>query len=175
MASTDVALSPLGPDTTEAAWLRVAKPKARGTKWWFSIRAGDALLGGLRFDRLFRTDATADAAGGRWTFRHLGWTRRRFSITRDTQVIAQFDKPGTLTLEGVPFGWRHTSPADAEYGWFEADRLLLTMRPRATGPALAEARLAAPTHPQLPLLMLFGFYLFLLAENDTAVVRLRIP
>lgn len=175
----DVAFSALSPETRSAAWYRVARAKERGTKWWFSLRGAEALLAGLRFDRLFRTDATADAAGQRWTFHHVGWVRKRFRVDRDQRPIGAFEKTGpargTLTLDDAAFGWWHTSPAQAEYGWFDGDRLLLTMWPCATGPALAEVRLVEPGHAHAPLLLAFGLYLFVLAENDTSVVRLRIP
>lgn len=154
----------------------------RGTwKSQFDLRAGDQPVAELSFNGTWRTVATAQSEDGCWTFKDEGFLHRRTMVRRceSDDVIATFF-PGAWTSTG-----RLETKSGATY-YFKSRpfRSLTEVRahPDDTTPLVTfrnegfwrtrtrvELSASASSHPDVPLLVLFGYYFIVCQRRKAAV------
>jgi hypothetical protein len=155
--------------------LRWTQPTA--LKREFELRAGDEVVGTLRWQKAFGSLALAEAAGGVWTFKRCGFLRPNVTVRLPgSETEAAVFKPGwggegTLRLaDGRCYQWQHTSFWRFEWAFAnEAGEPLVHFKPEyaflkhAAGVKLEPG---AASIPDLPLLTLLGWYLMVLMSED---------
>lgn len=147
-------------------------------KMEYELRAGDELLATLRFRSSFGSFATAESADGCWTFKRVGFWQTRVTIRRcgsDTD-IATFKNntwSGGGTLE-LPDGREILATTNLWQTNFEfkteAGETLVRFK---TGglvhlSATVEIQPDAAGVPELPWVVMFGWYLAVMMYMDTA-------
>jgi hypothetical protein len=159
------------------------EPKA--TVQHYELHAGKELCGTLDFRSAWGTLATAETAGGTWTFKRVGFLNPRVTVRaagsdRDLAVYQpRFWGDGELALaDGAAFQWRAVNFWSTRWSFLDgASRPLVTFRSGVEGQSLkdifrtqatVEIDPAASAHPRLPLLVALGWYLILLQHQDTA-------
>lgn len=167
-----LALEPL----TDAATPKWSWRQVKAERRTFSLRAGERLIAGLRFEKSSGAFATADTAGARFTFERRGVFRTRILVraAASEDVLATFtpEWSGNGHLEfadGRRLRWQTRTAMSFTFEWRDADdRPLLAHEP------LPGSRLEAeitPTplgldSPDLPLLVTLAHHLGVLAIDE---------
>lgn len=150
------------------------------TRRFFELRSEDSLVGTLAFRSSFGTFAEAESGEGHWTFKRIGFWQNRASIRekgseRDLALFVNntWSQGGTLSFEdGREFRattnfWmtalEFRSPQDELLVRFDHDGVL------KLSAEVTVTDLGATTG-DLPLLVLFGWYLVIMLRADAAVV-----
>jgi hypothetical protein len=145
----------------------------------YELRAGDELLGSLRKTRKFRAAMEAEIGATRYTFEPAGFFRSRVTI-REAGAAGEpavfqsgFWGGGQFLLpNGRSYRWKMTSFWGSRWAFLDnSDRPFVSLRPRnrvfRTG-ADVEIAPGALALPELPLLVLLGWYLLLRIRQDSA-------
>lgn len=155
--------------------LKWAQPRAR--KKEFELRADEELAATLRFRSSFGTFATAESADGCWTFKRIGFWQSKASIRAcgSEEDVALFKNStwsagGTLTLrDGQEFRattniWRTKLAFETEAG-----EELLRMKTSGILKRSAKVEITPVGRrvPQLPILVLFAWYLAIMLSSDS--------
>ena len=168
-------------DEVSGAELRWVKPKR--TKLEFELRAGAAdsetVLATLAWTR--GSQAVGQWAEGAYQFSRAGWLRPRILVRRaESNVPTAADTPeepiatlaqhgGTLTFaDGRTFLWKKPKGRSNEHIWLDSAGIeLVRFRPGGRrSPDTATPHFDVTTLPELPLLILLGQYLLMLAQQD---------
>lgn len=161
----------------EVAWQELHWTQAEGLKGDYELRGGMEPVGRIHFERT--TLATAEAEGAAWTFKREGFWRQHVTVREigSDNNIAEF-RPhlgggGELhTAYGTTFHLGATNFWHPEWVWEAAGQPLVTFKPRSgvlkTEGSVEIVRQALQA-PELPLLVLLGWYLILLAAKDVAI------
>jgi hypothetical protein len=153
----------------------------------FELRAGDSLIATLCFETAFGTLATAESADGSWTFKRVGFLNPRVTVREvgvDTNLAVyqpRFWGDGSLEFrDGRVYRWRATNFWGTQWGFADSDEnQLFALKPGVDKPklsdllktqALVEIEPQGHTLPELPLLVLLGWYLMILHHDDTAAI-----
>ena len=155
----------------ELAWVQPAR-----TKQAFELRAGDDVVGTLVWARMsLATGATAD---GQWTLKREGFWHPRITVrvpgSEDNVAVFNPGWTGGGTLE---MGGRHLrfGPANfwrSQWDWIdEQDKSLVHFKSRQGLLKLegqVEVEPQAVASPDVPLLVVLGWYLLVLFARDAA-------
>lgn len=164
---------------------KIAEVIGRELKWvqpsaWkmeYELRAGDELIATLRFRSSFGSFATAENADGCWTFKRVGFWQTRVTIRdcgseTDTATFKNNTWSGGGTLE-LPDGRKILATTNLWQTNFEfrteADETLIRFK---TGglvhlSATVEILPGAAGVPELPCLVMLGWYLAVMMHTDT--------
>lgn len=157
----------------ELEWLQ---PSA--WKMEYELRAGDELIATLRFRSSFGSFATAECADGCWTFKRVGFFQIRVTIRAcgaDVE-IATFKNntwSGGGTLE-LPDGRKMLATTNFWQTKFEfqteAGETLVRFKPGGLVHLTAKVEIqpAAAGLPELPWIVMLGWYLVVMLYMDTA-------
>ena len=147
----------------------------------YQLANGDALVGRLRFEKLCGSLATAAVASQNWTFKREGFLHPRVTVRAPNSDVnlavfhPSWSGGGFVEFpDGRQIRWRHTSFWRSEWSFVEGvDRQLLLFK-QHEGFLKVSARLefdpACAAAPELPMLAALGWYLLLLAAQDSAAV-----
>lgn len=148
-------------------------------KMEYELRAEDALVASLRFRSSFGTLATAESADGCWTFKRMGFFQSRVTVRacgseRDLAVFKNNTWKGGGTLEladGRAFlvdtnFWQSTY----EFRDFAEQPLVRFKTHWGLTQQSAEVEILpdAGRLPELPWMVLLGWYLAVMLNNDSA-------
>ena len=152
--------------TRELTWVqRSRKPRT------FEMLAGDESVILMRWERR-GSDATAESAGGRWSFQRQGYMRPGITI-RDADSgleVATFrgswDGGGLITLrDGRTYAWNNTNWQHTAWAWTDRNEQVL-LRFKGKSMTIEPSGLSVP---ELPLLAALSWYLNIV-NNDAASV-----
>jgi hypothetical protein len=156
--------------------------KSRGAfKSEYDLRAGDAPLAELVFCGTWRTVATARSADGCWEFHTEGFWRRRTLIQRceSDDVVGEYHagawkSGGWLELKsGARFRLKSSGMFHSTTEWRTADHapplITFTNKGFFRGDTRVEMHASASSQAELPLLVLFGYYLVVCAQREAAI------
>jgi hypothetical protein len=144
----------------------------------YELRHGDELVATLAFRSAFGSFATAASADGSWTFKRVGFwqTRATVRVEGGTEDLAVFEHNtwsggGTLTLAGGrPI--RVTTNFWQSKIEFLADDDAVLFRYLTEGFLRRESQLEVMPPllrmPEMPWLILFGWYLVVMMHEDSA-------
>ncbi len=149
-------------------------------KQHYELRAGETLVAEMRFRSAWGTLATASSADGCWTFKRVGFWQNKASIRvcEDEADLAIFQNAtwsggGTLTFADSATFKATTNFWNTQLGFqTEADEPLVRFHIGGIFKASAEVEIlpAAMVLKELPLLVLFGWYLVVMLQSDSAAV-----
>lgn len=155
-----------------------SQPSAR--KMEYELRSGGTLVATLRFRSSFGTLATAESGDGCWTFKRVGFWQNKASIracSSDTDLAVfrnnTWQSGGTLQFSD---GCRYKATTNS---WMtnlqfktEADEPLVRFDYGGVFRRHAEVEITplARNTPQVPLLVLFAWYLAIMLDEDDAGV-----
>jgi hypothetical protein len=166
---------------TDLCWIQ---PKGLGRH--FELRAGDDVLAILRFETLCGSLARAESADGSWTFKRVGFFKPRVTVRKAGEEVnlavytpRWTGREGALEFpDGRVFSWKQTNFWAARYQITDAvGNLLASFQSGIDKSKLSdifktqarvEIDLRGRALPELPLLVLLGWYLIVLQENDAA-------
>lgn len=149
-------------------------------KMEYNLLAGDEIAATLRFRSSFGSYATARSADGCWTFRRIGFfqTRMAIRVCGSEADIASFRNntwKGGGTLE-LPDGRQYTSNTNFWMTQIEfrdrAEEVLFSHRKIGGFIHLSsnvEIYSVALSIPELPWMVMLGWYLTILMHHDAAV------
>ena len=149
-------------------------------KMEYELRAGDELIAALRFRSSFGSFATAESADGCWTFKRVGFWQTRVTIRGcgsdiDIAMFKNNTWSGGGTLE-LPDGRKILATTNRWQTNFEfkteADETLVRFK---TGglvhfSAKVEIQPGAAAVPELPWIVMFGWYFAVMMYMDTAAI-----
>jgi len=150
------------------------------TKQVYHLSEHGALVGRLVFPRMLGTLAEAESGDGAWTFKRVGFWQQRATVRtpgsdHDLAVFQNNTWKGGGTLEfteGMRFR-ATTNFWNTRFAW-ETEEEQALVRFHHGGAfklsATVEIQEAARTLPQLPLLLLFGWYLCVMLHRDAGGV-----
>jgi hypothetical protein len=162
----------------ELVWVR---PK--WSRFFFELRAGETVVATLAWTGGSR--AAAECAGAQYRFSREGWLRPRILVREGAtgrptgagapeETVATFVRRrggGTLTFpDGRTFLWRKLRVWTSERVWADVNETVLVR----FNPVTRESPVTVSSQPQaaelaeLPLLILLGQYLVVLAAQDAA-------
>ena len=149
-------------------------------KMEYELRAGDELVATLRFRSSFGSFATAESADGCWTFKRIGFWQTRVTIRGcgSDMDLAMFKNDtwsggGTLELSGGRKILASTSFWQTNFEFkTEADEILVRFK---TGglvhfSAKVDIQPNASQVPELPWIVMFGWYFAVMMYMDTAAI-----
>jgi hypothetical protein len=152
----------------------------RVLKMEFELCVGDELAATMRFPSSFRSEARGESADGCWTFRRFGAFCYRVAISTcssDAEIASfksnRMHSGGVLTLSdgrvfhvrGNIWGSRYTFTHASDEPVLELKNCGVLHRAATVNISPMAARL-----PELPMMVLLGWYLDVMAQNDAAVV-----
>jgi hypothetical protein len=156
----------------ELLWMQPAVRKRE-----HELRAGDDIVATLRFQRGSLADAEADSE--HWTFKRQGFWHPRVTVrvAGSDADIAVFHPHwaggGTLELaDGRAVRLSSANFWQSEWVWQEKDQPVIRFKGRhgiVKAKGAVEILAGAAGRPDLPLLILLGWYLILLHAEDAAV------
>jgi hypothetical protein len=164
-------MRPISENTTgELRWLKPSRRKSD-----YELRAGDDLVATLTWTR--GSNATGQTASATYRFSRQGWLRPRILVHEGDaaptpalgEAIATFtQRGGALTFpDGRTFLWKKPKRWTNERIWADpAATELLRFSPSRTQTTVT---ITSSTAPELPLLILLGQYLLVLAQQDALV------
>jgi len=151
----------------------------------FELRSTDEVLGSLRWERVLGTLATGTFQGKSWTFKRIGFWNPRITLREEgsAENIGVFHPSlwggGTLTLRSRRnFDWTTRNVWMTEWAFVdEGGRTMFAMQEGKEDARWSDAFKTQavveiePTGEEcsvLPLLILLGWYLFVLRQDDSA-------
>ena len=146
----------------------------------YRLTAGDRILATLRWPKTFGSLAEGRIGEDMWTFKRVGFWRPSVTIRRPEtleQDVARFVmdwRRGDLILPGgVRYRWDQVSFWKAEWAFFDAagkDRLVEFVPENRFFKMSMGVRMhpAAEEGADLPLLLVLGWYLLVMASQDDA-------
>ena len=155
---------------------------------WFELRAGGHVVATLGFGSLCDSLARAESADGSWTFRRVGILNPRVTVRKagEEATLAIYTprwtgREGTLEFPGRRvFNWMQSSFWATKHEITDAAGNPLvsfesgTAKPRLSDIFKTQARVEIDQRgralPELPLLVLLGWYLIVLQKQDAAAV-----
>lgn len=162
----------------ELQWTRPSRRRR-----FYELRAGDEIVATLQWKK--GSLAVAKVADGEWTFKRQGFWRRRVTVRREESEIdiAEFElgwsSGGTLDSgDGRRFRWAAANFWRSNWQWVTEDGTsLVHFDGKSKGTKLGsimEIELAAVDLPQLPLLVMLGWYLLLMTAEEEAAATVMI-
>ncbi len=149
-------------------------------KMEYELRAGDELIATLRFRSSFGSFATAESADGCWTFKRVGFWQARVTIRGcgSDMDLAMFKNDtwsggGTLELSGGRKILASTSFWQTNFEFkTEADEILVRFKPGGLVHFSAKVDIQpnASGVPELPWIVMFGWYFAVMMYMDTAAI-----
>lgn len=157
----------------------------------FELRAQESLFAVLVFQSPWGTLATSETAADSWTIKRVGFLNPRVTVrvTGEDENLAiywpKFWGGGHLKFpDGRQFEWQSTNFWSTEWCFSDAaENRLLQFKPGAEKPGLKEVMKTqaqveiAPRAfnlPELPLLLVLGWYLLVLYQDDAAAAATTI-
>jgi hypothetical protein len=152
----------------------------RGFSHDYTLTGGDRTLATLRWPKTFGSLAEGRIGDATWTFKRVGFWRPAVTIRRpetgdhDVGRLVMDWRRGDLVLPGgVSFRWDLVSFWKSEWAFFDAsgkDRLVeFVPETRFFKMSMGVAiHRAAEERAELPLLLLLGWYLLVMASQDDA-------
>ena len=168
----------------DLCWIQ---PKGLDNRW-FELRAGDGIVATLEFETLCGSLARAQSADGSWTFKRVGFFNPRVTVRKAGQEadLAVYTprwtgREGTLEFpDGRVFGWvqanfwatkfQITDAAGYSLVSFESGAEKSRLSDIFKTQARVEIGRRGRALPELPLLVLLGWYLIILQKQDAAAV-----
>jgi hypothetical protein len=147
-------------------------------RWEYELRSGEELVATLRV-RGFGTLATAESGDGSWTFKRVGFFQNRATIRAAGEEVdlAVFQNntwkgggdlrfAGGRTFKATTSFWTR----DLEFST-ESEEPLVRFDYGGVFRRSADVEVAPDARhlPELPLLVLFGWYLLVMLDRDAAV------
>jgi hypothetical protein len=165
--------------------LKWVQPSALKMQYEFELRSGDELAATLRFRSSFGSFATGESADGCWTFKRVGFwqTRATVRVCDADADIATFKNntwSGGGTL-GLPDGRKFLATTNFWQSKFEfQDESGGTLIQFASSGLInlsgtVEIQPMAVSMPELPWIVMFGWYLTVMMHMDSAVVAAAVP
>ena len=169
---------------TDLYWIQ---PKGLDNRW-FELRAGRDVVATLGFETLCGSLAGAQSADGSWTFKRLGFFNPRVTVRRAGEEVnlaiytpRWTGREGTLEFpDGRVFGWvqanfwatkyQITDTAGYSLVSFESGAEKSRLSDVFKTQARVETGPRGRALPELPLLVLLGWYLIILQKQDAAAV-----
>lgn len=147
----------------------------------YELRSSDNLVATLNFRNDWGTMAAAENADGAWTFKRVGFWQNRASIRlvgseQDLAIFANntWSSGGTLEFTSGASYKASTNFWSTRMEWKtgELDEPLIAFHIGGFFKQSAEVEIdpAAASLPELPLLILFGWYLIIMLHRDSAAV-----
>jgi hypothetical protein len=164
----------------EAAPSNLSWQQPRALRAEYELRAGDELLGALRKSGTFSAAMEAEIGTARFTLKAEGFFRSRIAVreagaTGEPAVFGRngFLGAGELALpDGRSYRWKMTSFWGSRWAFLDdSDRPLVSFRSRNRFlRAGCDVEIAPGTlaRPELPILVLLGWYLLLRMRKDSA-------
>ena len=166
-------------DVDGSAELRWIKP--RRSRRQFELHAGEAVVATLTWTRGASASASGQLAGEQYRFGRQGWFRQRIVVHRSPAAdapdptiasdapLATFAHRSALAFaDGRTFLWQKPKRWTNERVWVDSTGAVLARfapsKGQTTVTLASEPRAARP--PELPLLLLLGQYLLVLAAQD---------
>jgi hypothetical protein len=168
--------------------MRTIAENAAELRWWrprllrpeYELLSQGQLVGTLRFHGFCRSLATAESGEGKWTFHREGFFRTRATIrsAASADVVATFRSSfwgpgGELTFATGRRVWASMNFWSTRLQFHsESNMPLVQLRSGGLSHRSAQVDLASAARdlPDLPLLVLFGWYLFIMFHRDAAAV-----
>lgn len=152
------------------------QPRVLGRVW--ELRCGDDVVATLAFRSAFGSFAAAASADGSWTFKRVGFwqTRATVRVEGGTDDLAVFEhdtwsRGGTLTLAGLRSLRVTTNLWQSKIEFLAEDETVL-FRYLTEGFLRQESQLEVTPSlervPEMPWLILFGWYLVVMMHEDSA-------
>jgi hypothetical protein len=166
--------------------LHWVQPKRMQRK--FELCGGELIFATLEFQKIFGSLATAVASVGRWTFKRVGFFNPRVTVRREGEEndLAVYRPTWSGTHGAIDFGdgrlfhWKTANFWATRYTLVDGSgELLVTyhsgLKDARLGNLLkTQARVeidpAAYDLAELPILVLLGWYLIILQQEDSAAV-----
>ena len=164
-------------DIKEFAGRDLVWEKPRATSKEFELRAGEEVLATLRWPKAWWSSlAEAASAGGEWTFERSGFWKPKTTIrapgseTEQATFEQNWRGAGVLQLPyGPAYRWEKESFWGARFVWKDATgNPLVRFRYRALKPGEVEVTPSAASVSDLPLLVVFGWYVLVTAVQSAA-------
>lgn len=174
---------------TKAIFLQTQWVQPKSFHNRYELRAGDELFAVLEFPKMFGSLALACTEDGRWTLKRVGFFKTRVTIReegQDSDLGVYFPRwtgsEGTLHMTGgAEFTWKAANFWATQFIWLDtAGKTLLSYRPGVEESTLSDvlktqARVEfmpeARNTAELPLLVVLGWYLMIMKQqDDTAAV-----
>jgi hypothetical protein len=158
----------------------------------FELHAGSFVLGTLRFERASGSLAIGTTADGSWSFKRIGFFKPRVTVRKsgeDTDcgifVPTWSGSSGSLQLtNGRLYHWRAANIWASRYEFFDAmNRPIVVFRSGLEETKLSdllkmqsriEVAIEGRACQDLSLLLLFGWYLMILAFDDNAATSVAV-
>jgi hypothetical protein len=162
-----VSQTPTEGQTGELLWVRLKLSRLQ-----FELQAGETVVATLVWNRGSR--ALAQWGESRYRFSRQGWLRPRILVhaedsTDGAEPIATFlPRGGTLTFpDGRPLVWKKPRKLTGDRIWVDsAATELIRFHPAKRSSVAVTTQAEAVQQPELPLLILLGQYLIVLAGQD---------
>ena len=159
--------------------LRWRQPEVTKRRYILQREGADAAFATLDWRSMWGTFATATIGDDEWTFKRGGFLRPRVTVRRlgSDEDIATFEANwqggGTLTIaDGAAYTWKAANFWHSQWNWLDASGAELLHFANKQGFVRQEATVAiGPVGAQIPeleLLTTLGWYLLILAANDSA-------
>jgi hypothetical protein len=165
---------------------KIAELAGRDLKWLqpsalkreFELRSGSELVATLVFRSAWGTFATAKSGEGSWTFKRVGFWQNKASIRRpgsETDLALFKDNTwstgGTLAFPGGRKFRATTNIWDTELAFkTESEDLLMRFKYGGVFRKSADVEITelGQASPELPLFVLFGWYLVIMLDSDSS-------
>lgn len=152
---------------------------SRASKTEYELMAGGETVARLRWPSAWGSLAEATCTEETWTFKRVGFwrTRSTIRIAGSDGDIATFDPRwtgnGELTLvSGAKYRWEGTNLWATKFAWRDAAEQDLVQFGSSAGltkmGATVEIRSAGAALADLPLLVLYGYYLLVMSHQDAS-------
>ncbi len=169
---------------SDAAISKLYWVQPKTLKRQFELRTENNLFGTLDFETTLGTLATAKNATGHWTFKRVGFLNPRVTIREigadnDFAIYhPKFWDDGWLNCtDGKNFHWKSVNFWETEWGFTNAqEQLLFTLKlgvEKLKFSDILKTQAVVNVDPQgsilaeLPLLLMLGWYLMILHQDDT--------
>lgn len=145
----------------------------------YELRAGDTTLATLRWESAFHARAIAQTAdGAAWSFERKGFGGSSVLVSSSFSTGATFKRfgwgsNGQLTLpDGRAWRWEQQGHWGTSWAWLGTDGQPLVKLQQQAGffkmTGLVQIAPGAESLPELPLLVLLGWYLMVIMADDAA-------
>lgn len=160
----------------ELKWVQPA-----GSKMEYELRAGDEVIAALRFRSSFGSFATATSADGTWTFKRVGFFQTKVTIRAaesDTDLAVfennTWKSGGTLKFPNGREFLANTNFWANQWNFAtESGEPLISYR-KISGvihlSSAVEIHPLAKGMPEMPLMVMLGWYLILMLNMDSALM-----